>query len=712
MNPEQNNASSKEDASLQSITAIDNLTKEKATESNAIDIPSISLPKGGGAIKGIDEKFEVNALNGTAAYSIPLPISPGRNNFSPALSLSYNSGSGNGSFGLGWELNYPAIQRKTDRALPRYRDGIEEDVFMFSGVEDLVPFLEQDSGTGNWEMKTKNTLDGFTVKAYRPRVEGEFARIEQIHHTDHGYYWKVTTRNNTTTIFGRSQHARISDPENAARIFKWLPEFSYDDKGNWIRYQYKKDTNLDDEGNPVTDESIPNHLYEKLRKTALAPYTNVYLKRVTYGNRLPYYADVNRAYDPQQPENEDCLFELVMDYGEHHAEIPRTAEETDLQWSYRPDAFSSYRSGFEIRTNRLCERIMMFHHFEGEKQFKDRPDEMNFGNDYLVRTLEMTYEPSSINNSGISEVSYLNKTTQSGYIKKPDKTYSKKSLPLLEFSYQQHIWDQQIKDVEPESIANAPVGLTNNYQWVDLYNEGISGILTEEAEGLFYKSNLGEVKKADTVSFTPARQVSPKPAIGGLAAGRISIRDLESDGQKQIVVNNEFLSGYFELTDLDKWQPMKSFEEMARVDMGDPNLRLLDLNGDGLPELVITHENMFTWYTSDGKRGYLPAEYSLKSISEDRGPAVVFADETQSVFLADMSGDGLTDIVRIRNGEIAYWANMGYGRFSAKISMGNAPVLQCQINLMLTTFTWPTLVERAVRTLFIWAIISSEHISI
>ena len=33
------------------------------TKSNAIEIPSLSLPKGGGAIKGIDEKFSVNAVN-------------------------------------------------------------------------------------------------------------------------------------------------------------------------------------------------------------------------------------------------------------------------------------------------------------------------------------------------------------------------------------------------------------------------------------------------------------------------------------------------------------------------------------------------------------------------------------------------------------------------------------------------------------------------
>ena len=38
-----------------------------------------------------------------------------------------------------------------------------------------------------------------------------------------------------------------------------------------------------------------------------------------------------------------------------------------------------------------------------------------------------------------------------------------------------------------------------------------------------------------------------------------------------------------------------------------------------------------------------------------------------------MSGDGLTDIVRIRNGQVCYWPNLGYGRFGAKVNMDNAP---------------------------------------
>jgi hypothetical protein len=83
------------------------------TKSNTIEIPSISLPKGGGAIKGIDEKFSVNAVNGTASFSIPLPFSPARG-ASPALSLSYNSGSGNGVFGLGWNLSLSSIRRNKE----------------------------------------------------------------------------------------------------------------------------------------------------------------------------------------------------------------------------------------------------------------------------------------------------------------------------------------------------------------------------------------------------------------------------------------------------------------------------------------------------------------------------------------------------------------------------------------------------------------------
>ena len=65
------------------------------------------------------------------------------------------------------------------------------------------------------------------------------------------------------------------------------------------------------------------------------------------------------------------------------------------------------------------------------------------------------------------------------------------------------------------------------------------------------------------------------------------------------------------------------------------------------------------------RRGNPPAEGFLV-------PLCAYHAE-QAVHLADLSGDGLPDLVRIRNGEVCYWPNLGFGKFGAKIIMGNAP---------------------------------------
>jgi hypothetical protein len=70
--------------------------------------PTVSLPKGGGAIRGLGEKFAANPVTGTGSMSVPLATSPGRSGFGPQLSLTYDSGAGNGPFGFGC-LSLPSI---------------------------------------------------------------------------------------------------------------------------------------------------------------------------------------------------------------------------------------------------------------------------------------------------------------------------------------------------------------------------------------------------------------------------------------------------------------------------------------------------------------------------------------------------------------------------------------------------------------------------
>ncbi len=42
-----------------------------------VNAPTIELPRGGGAIRGIGEKFTANPVTGTGAMSVPIPVSPG-----------------------------------------------------------------------------------------------------------------------------------------------------------------------------------------------------------------------------------------------------------------------------------------------------------------------------------------------------------------------------------------------------------------------------------------------------------------------------------------------------------------------------------------------------------------------------------------------------------------------------------------------------------
>src|SRR5881227_2474911 len=91
----------------------------------------ISLPKGGGALHGIGEKFSPDLHTGTGNFSVPIALPPGRNAFQPQLNLVYSTGQGNGFFGQGWSLGIPGVSRRTAKGVPRYD---ENDVFILSGA--------------------------------------------------------------------------------------------------------------------------------------------------------------------------------------------------------------------------------------------------------------------------------------------------------------------------------------------------------------------------------------------------------------------------------------------------------------------------------------------------------------------------------------------------------------------------------------------------
>ncbi|MGD8663111.1 MAG: SpvB/TcaC N-terminal domain-containing protein, partial [Desulfobacterales bacterium] len=639
--------------------------------------PSISLPKGGGAIRGMGEKFAANPVTGTGSLSIPIAASPGRAGFGPQLSLTYDSGAGNGPFGLGWNLSTPSITRKTDKGLPRYWDADESDEFILSGAEDLVPVLVQNDDEWVREALPRRTLQGNTyrIQRYRPRIEGLFARIERWTNQDDpsDSFWRSISRDNVTTWYGRTDESRIFDPGDPTHIFSWLICESYDDKGNVISYSYKPEDSVDLDLSQIHEAN----------RTDASRSANRYLKHIHYGNREPYFPLLT-ADSSVVPLPSEWLFEVVFDYGEHDQDNP--LPDDDGIWPVRHDPFSSYRAGFEVRTYRLCQRVLMFHHFPDEVNDPNAADisnEFGVGTNCLVRSSDFQYryeqDPADSRNP-IHTV--LVSVTQSAYKRLTEDSYRKRTLPAVEFEYNQAQIHEEIQDMDPESLENLPRGLDNTrYQWVDLDGEGLSGVLTEQGDGWFYKRNLspvnvrvdGDGRMATKAQFAPLEHMAAIPSLTAISSGGQQLLDLAGDGQLDLAEFDSPIPGFFERTPNEDWEPFKSFESLPVLNWSDPNLRFVDLTGDGHADILITEHEALCWHTSLAEAGFGPSERVSQALDEEQGPRLVFADGTQSIYLADLSGDGLIDLARIRNGEVCYWPNLGYGRFGAKVTMDNAP---------------------------------------
>ena len=429
-----------------------------STEQRALvrgPLPHVSMPKGGGAIRGIGETFAATPATGTSSLTVPIALSPGRNGFGPRLSLSYDSGSGNGPFGMGWSIGVPTITRATDKRLPRYLDDDESDEFVLSGSETLVRVLDtQDERTAR-----SVTLHGvdYEVAGYRPRTEGLFARIERW--TDLGTgtaFWRSISRENVTSVFGLDPGSRLVDPLDDRRIFSWLLCRSFDDKGNLTVYDHVAEN---DDGVDV------DAVHEASRDRTVVPAQR-YLKRIRYAASTPWFPDWSEG-GAQAPLPDLWHHELVLDYGDHDGQRPTPA--ADRAWAVRPDPFSSYRAGFEVRTYRRCERVLLFHHFPGKP---------GVDTDCLVRSTDLTYSDEVTPTDPRNPIyTLLSSVAQAGY-RRVGAGYRRRAAPPLEFAYSSPVIHTDVMSLDAGSLEGLPEGLDGTRaQLVDLEGDGLSGIL-------------------------------------------------------------------------------------------------------------------------------------------------------------------------------------------------------------------------------------------
>jgi hypothetical protein len=638
----------------------------------------INLPKGGGAVKGIGESFQPNPFTGTANISVPIATSPGRSGFGPQLSLQYSSGNGNGPFGMGWSLSVPQISRKTDRGIPKYNDNemvdeTEKDTFLLSGAEDLV--LRTD-------IEPILTPEGFTITFYRPRTEGLFARIEKWVRSSNDaelndVFWRITTKENKSNIYGLTRNASLAHPNAPNKVFQWFLELTYDAKGNYVYYHYKPDN-----GDNVRPSIFENHRKDNDQ------IWQVYLKSIHYGNQNKIsgtdYTTL-KSWLIVPPKEADCFFNVVFDYGEHGDEdgdksiitenIYQPFRKDELseekEWKCRIDPFSFYRSGFEIRTYRRCKRVLMFHNIpDYTEPILVKSTDFNYQQDkynkqsMMVAVTQRGYRRSNFTGDYRSEEYYLN--SASPHIK--SSIYHIKSIPPLEFKYSEYQPEKRnFKPIEVENNEFPSTGLSNtNMSFVDLFGTALPDLLETTSSGYYYQKNVGNGK------FTRRNKLKNAPAGVTLDMEGVGFGDMNGNGQADLLFHQGAKWGFWESDQKGGWKTrFKTYDIMPSFSLSDPNIRLVDLNGDGSSDILKTEDRSLTWFPCKRGQGWDEPKYTKRVHDLEKFPDVYFSDER--VRLADMTGDGLQDLVMVHSGRIDYYPNMGYGKFGERVTLENSP---------------------------------------
>ena len=566
----------------------------------------LPLPQGGGALTGIGESFSPDIFTGTGSLSIPIVLPPGRNGFQPELSLTYRYRRGQRRVRARLESQRPHHNPQDVEGTARYRDRaqdpIDRDTFILSHAEDLVQTIERDA-TG--------------VARFRPRTEGAFAEIEHVLGPvgDSTNFWRVRGKDGGITLFGTPVGAAsdthmgddprrvIANPVEPAKVFAWMLSEARDPFGNVIRYWYRRDrTTGDARGGDPTART----------------WDQVYLERISY-------VDLTDG---------QFLVSVVFIY-----------DETE-----RPDAFSSRRSGFEIRTRFRCRRIEI--HTDATSGIPQRTYELTYADD-----------PSASFPQPPNGVSLLSRVDVVGHVGGTQR------LPPLDLGYTTFAdVGQTFQPLSAPGGALPAKSLADaDHELVDLYGRGLPDVV--EMTGLIrFWRNIGHG------GFIDVQTMESGPQAVLLSEPGVRFADLNGNGRADLLVVER--EGYF---------PMRfggEFFEQVFVDtalpsftLEDGNTRFVDLDGDGVVDALRTEDDFVLFFNRAEERRWDSEPRSRGPIDDN------LRFESPTVKLADLSGDGLQDFVHVDadgNGrlQVRYWPNLGDGRFGPAVAMANGPEIR------------------------------------
>jgi RHS repeat-associated protein len=410
---------------------------------------------------------------------------------------------------------------------------------------------------------------------FGPLVETGFTRYRR---KDAG--WLIEERNGIVHEVGLSAAARIAEPGHPERVHEWLVERTLDTSGNAITYSY------------LIDEGVP-----------------------------------------------------------HVTEIRYAAYSLRLEYEARPDARSDGRLGFLRRRAKRCVTFGLV--------LDPGPNERR------IRSWRFTYQTSPANNvsllKSIQMISHGQAADGSQDVIRPAVTFD---YSPFELNHSRIQWMDAPDGPRPPDLTNPDAAL------VSLDSAPLPGILQIVDGRQYYWRNRGDG------TWGAPQPITQAPALSSFADDGVAFIDMDASGTADLMQQGANpLHGYYENGGREGWSRFVAFPRGRRAapEWASGLVRLTDSNGDGRIDAIMSGRRAFSVWINQGEQGWSEPMLSVKGDGETR-PDTDFDDPL--VRLADMNGDGLDDLVRIRSGRIEYWPGLGYGRYGDRVIMSNSPRLR------------------------------------
>ena len=628
-------------------------------DKSGVTSQAISVPSGSGTIKGMDESFSAQLSTGIATFTVPIALPAARGGAQPSLSLSYSSGGGLGVAGMGWSLDVPFIARQTDRGIPKYQDfgtwHPEQDRFVFNGGQELVPICTVGlGGICAGKLTGEEFPDWATGYQYfRARVEGSFLRFFW---SSDGLSWIVQDKTGVTMELGVPRDgsnylgALERNPDKASEIYRWHLVRQYDPHG--------------------------------LPKPGGTPPVNVVVYRYIQDGGMAYLSEIFDTPPATAPTTEG-----LSTYAHH----------TTITYDTRTDPTESYRAGWRIQQNLRVARLEVASKtFNGGVQAERR----------RVRRYHFDYEAGA-HASLLASVQVEGRCTASEDDAPVEgQATSCPRLPAMVFGYS-HVdafdttgapgfsdlsgfegFDERIRKMKTSPTNSLDEELSDLF---DVNGDALPDVLVTAPgsfggkHGVFFNAPGGVADAFDSAqTISVAGVVGVDVNVLSLKNTNVNPLDVDGDGIVELLHMPavKTYSVYSPLFGPQGWKWQGREVSLAsnlnpKIDFSTDavDIRTLDVNFDGLIDVVIStgtqYQTFFGLGRYPGGDGWFgkatwtgATSASLSNLPTTAcvpwsATPVQFSDP--DIKLGDMNGDGITDIVRVRKGDIRYWPGRGNG---------------------------------------------------